>query len=90
MLKTKRRNDTADDRTPQKERRGKMKYRVALEGATGEHVVDVEASSDQDAIETATAKYDPLHLAQNSRVLQPEEEAKGSYFNRSFVITVKK
>jgi len=68
-----------------------MKYRVGFESGAGEErVVEVDASNDQEALETATAKYDPLHLAVSQRIVGPEEEAKGSYFNRSFVITVKK
>lgn len=65
-----------------------MTYRVAFEGASGEeHTVEVDASSGDEAVATAKAQYDPLHLAQSCRVL---EEPKGSYFNRSFVITPSK
>jgi hypothetical protein len=68
-----------------------MKYRVGFESGTGqEHVVEVDASNDQEALDTATAKYDPLHLAVNSRIVGPDDEPKGAFFNRSFVITVKK
>jgi hypothetical protein len=67
-------------------KKGTMSYRVALESATGEqHVVDVDASTDEEALEAAKAKYDPLNLAKSYQVV-PHETLKGSFLNRNFVI----
>jgi hypothetical protein len=69
-----------------KKKKSTMSYRVALESAAGEeHVVDVDATTDEEALEAARAKYDPLHLAKSHRVV-PHESLKGSFLNRNFVI----
>ena len=69
-----------------KRKKSTITHRVVFESAAGEErVVEVEATTEEEALEAATTQYDPLHLARSQRVVH-EETIKGSFLNRNFVI----